>query len=137
MPDDYRDYLMRPYGRDPGEIRPYDVDLPTPLEGAIAAGAVQRQAAVPDRDAIQQHRRALTAGALYFLSATDGPIPADPLVQAVAADLDALLALADRLHTTIARIEAAAARAEPGTAAYECLDAQLGLLYPIAGFPHA
>ena len=43
-------------------------------------------------EAIHQHRRALTAGALYLLSATEGPIPADPLITAVAADLDALLA---------------------------------------------
>ena len=43
-------------------------------------------------DAIRRHRRALTAGALYVLSATEGPIPADPLITAVAADIDALLA---------------------------------------------
>lgn len=40
MPDDYRDYLMRPYGRDPGEIRPYDVAPPAPPVDVTPAEAL-------------------------------------------------------------------------------------------------
>ena len=71
-------------------------------------------------DAIRRHRRALTAGALYVLSATEGPIPADPLITAVAADIDALLARVAALETLETRA------AELRTAATERLDRPTG-----------